>query len=88
MSEPLWDWERIDVEMEKAYKAHGDTYQFLWVRELLRQMSDSYEGRLDTESRRMKQRFWDMAERDQRIGALENELAKLQAQLSEAQGRK
>lgn len=35
-----WDWNCIDVEMEKQYKAHGDTYQFLWVRELCRAICD------------------------------------------------
>lgn len=52
-AQPLWDWFRIDEEMEEQYKAHGDTYQFIWVRYLLRKMADEYEAALAAQAQRI-----------------------------------
>lgn len=36
----LWTDERIEEETERHWKAHGETYQYLWVREMMRQIRD------------------------------------------------
>lgn len=42
--EPLWDWYRIEDAINAQWNAHGGTYQYIWVRELLREVADEYES--------------------------------------------
>lgn len=41
-----WDDFRIEEEIEKAWKAHGNTYQYLWVRELARRIKTDLQVRI------------------------------------------
>lgn len=45
MSQP-WDDYRIEDEIEREWKAHGETYQYMWVRQLCRRICHDQEARI------------------------------------------
>jgi hypothetical protein len=42
----MWDDFRIENEIEREWKAHGETYQYMWVRTLCRSICHDTEARL------------------------------------------
>lgn len=87
----MWSWYRIDEEMEKQYKAHGNTYQFIWVRHLMRLEADEYEASRAADAQKIRHRERQLAEvvtkltdANETIAAREIRIKELEAQLAEA----